>query len=415
MARYVICYPNEADGGTSLLMARLAQYLVESGEVIRVVDFANGAVVRHLRARGLDFEHTLPDPAGQVFAGDETVVTILLHAKFLTSHFRPAPSTRFLFWSTHPHDGMVLLPAFNVMLRFTGRRRAIAMRAVHPSYSGRVARFLDLASEARGLAYMDSQNWEGNRDVYRLKAPPHFLPVMTEAPSARASWEADRVGSRVFWVGRLSHFKTRPLQSLMRALHEHVKRGGVPVSLDVIGGGNDEASVRHLSERLSFPIRLHGALPIAEIERRLLGDADLLVGHGMSLLEGARLGVPSLLIDGWSFDLPDSEVRVRWLHEDVAGDVGRLIEEGARSSGVPLSQALAAWQRPGAVTDLGAAAFEHWRRTHALDAVGKATVAMLEDNSLTWERIQSTGFHRLDLLGRATQAAKSLYHSRRGR
>ena len=414
MARYVLCYPNEADGGTSLLMARLAQYLVMSGAAVRVVDFANGAIARHLRGCGLKFEHTLP-ATYEVFTDEEIVVTILLHAKHLTSHFRPAPGTRFLFWSTQPNDGMALVPTFNLLLRRPRHQRPNAMRALHPRYRARVARFLETATDLNGLAYMDSLNWETNRDLYNLRSVPHFLPVMTAAAATtRASWGPGAVGSRVVWIGRLAHLKVRPLESLIRALDAHVRAGGSAVSLDVIGGGEQSERVARVARGSSVSVRFHGALSIIDLEARLGEGADLVVGHGMSVLEGARLGIPCLLIDAWEIDVPDAVVRVRWLQNEGQGEVGRVIESPSQLAGVPFAEALASWQRPGALAGLGEAALEHWRRTHTLEAVGQAALAMLEANTLSWKRIQETGFHQLDLVGRATQAAKARYHAWRG-
>ena len=161
-------------------------------------------------------------------------------------------------------------------------------------------------------------------------------------------------------------------------------------------------------------MRFHGALSIIDLEARLREGADLVVGHGMSVLEGARLGIPCLLIDAWEIDVPDAVVRVRWLQNEGQGEVGRVIESPSQLAGVPFSEALASWQRPGALDGLGEAALEHWRRTHTLEAVGQAALAMLEANTLSWTRIQETGFHHLDLVGRATQAAKARYHAWRG-
>jgi hypothetical protein len=47
-----------------------------------------------------------------------------------------------------------------------------------------------------------------------------------------------------------------------------------------------------------LPVTWLGYLEPARLDAELLANADLIYGHGTALLEGAKLGVPSLLVDG---------------------------------------------------------------------------------------------------------------------
>lgn len=110
--------------------------------------------------------------------------------------------------------------------------------------------------------------------------------------------DRDRTGPlRVVALGRLSHQKNHPM--LIRAV------AAVPgATLEIIGGGEDEAALRALIAELGVGDRvtLTGPLPRRDALARAAA-ADLFVqvsryeGHSIALIEAARMGVPIIVSD----------------------------------------------------------------------------------------------------------------------
>lgn len=102
---------------------------------------------------------------------------------------------------------------------------------------------------------------------------------------------------RVVAMGRLSHQKNYPM--LLRAMAE-----APGATLEVLGGGEDEAALRALIAELGIDDRvtLAGLLPRAEALARAAA-ADVFVqvsryeGHSLALIEAARLALPIIVSD----------------------------------------------------------------------------------------------------------------------
>ncbi len=407
--------PSGREGGTTLLLARVAAEFSRRGFPVRIVDFADGRLAAHLSQRGLPFVHTLPDEAGNRFEADELVVLILLHAKLLLRGLRPHPQTRFFFWSTHPQDGFKLLPGANLVRREDDRTRHIGGRLMHPRYWRRVRAFLEEGARRSGVVYMDSQNSMASQRVFSLDEPRTILPVATEDAEAMAPPVPGPL-RRVTWVGRLEHFKTESVLHAMRTLEALGLETGDPVRFDVIGHGAARQLLEAEAARLQHvKVIFHGTRPSADIETHLRHHADLLVGHGMSLLEGARLGLPSLTVDGFLIAVPTERVLARWLHDEPDGEVGRIIEAEAEQTGQPLRALLKTWWAPEARAGLGAAARRHWERTHRVGEIANRALELFEANTFTWARIEATGFSRLDASGRVIERVKQVVSTLRRR
>lgn len=405
--RLVFYGPAKHEGGTTLLLARVAAEFARRGRSVRVVDFAHGALAGHLARRGLPFVHTKPSEGGDRFGPDELVMLTLLHAKLLLRGLTPDPATRFLFWSTHPQDGFKLLPGFNLVRHEDNRFRRWGGRIMHPTYWARVRRFLDEGARRSGVVYMDQQNSLANEQVYALTEPRTVVPVATEWAEPAEPTAAPEGLRRVTWVGRLEHFKVEPLGHLLRSLDALCERQNSRVRFDVIGDGSERTKLEAEARTLRrLETVFHGTLAAEAVEAFLRRESDLVVGHGLSILEGARLGLPSLVVDGSYVHVPDGRFLARWLQDEREGEVGHLLESPREMKGEPLGTLFDAWWSPERRALLGRQARAHWEYTHAVGAVVDRAERVLENNTFTWEAIRATGFDRLDRAGLLLEGLK---------
>src|SRR5205823_7718665 len=102
----------------------------------------------------------------------------------------------------------------------------------------------------------------------------------------------------VAWLGRLSDFKVHILLYTMQRLARWAEHSGVTVDMHVIGDGPDATLIRNSSvDHPRFRRTFTGSLTGRDLQRYLIERVDLLVAMGTSALEGARLGIPTILLD----------------------------------------------------------------------------------------------------------------------
>ena len=137
--------------------------------------------------------------------------------------------------------------------------------------------------------------------------------------------------SRIVYVGRFVGKKG--LDTLLEAC-ARLREAGVPVDARLYGGGEDEASLRALAERLGLDgaVRFEG--PIAN-ERlyETMNEDDVLVVPSRLLPDGERDGIPVVLIEAMAAGVTAVSTRVSGIPE--------LIEPGVNGYLVPPDDAAA--------------------------------------------------------------------------
>lgn len=105
---------------------------------------------------------------------------------------------------------------------------------------------------------------------------------------------------RLVHLGRLSREK-RPDLALLTAAE--LQRRGVPVRLDMVGGGPLHAKLRALAEREDIPVRFHGHVRRRADVAALLAAADVALAtcpvesFGLAVLESLACGTPVVAAD----------------------------------------------------------------------------------------------------------------------
>jgi glycosyltransferase involved in cell wall biosynthesis len=133
----------------------------------------------------------------------------------------------------------------------------------------------------------------------------------------------------IVWVGRVKRYKR--VEHVILAFRE-VKKKIPNARLSVLGDGSHLGYVKNLARRLAVPdVDFLGRVDEAE-KVRLMGESWLIVGTsvvegwGMTMIEGAACGTPSV-----AYDVPGFKDSIR------SGETGILVEDGnigALSAGI---------------------------------------------------------------------------------
>ncbi|GAB3658602.1 glycosyltransferase family 4 protein [Actinocorallia lasiicapitis] len=172
------------------------------------------------------------------------------------------------------------------------------------------------------------------RRELRWSGPVHIVPNGAPEPGEPPADVVRGGEPSLVWVGRLvAHKRVDELVLIVARLRERWPG----VRLHIVGRGEQEQALREQITRLGLDgnVTLHGYLSEAD-KRRVLGGADLHVsasryeGWGLSVIEAAALGVPTVSYDvnGLRDAIRDGETG--WLAvpgEDLADTVARALKD----------------------------------------------------------------------------------------
>lgn len=402
----VIC-PGRVAGGVNLLLARsVAELHRANGYRLALVDFADGALRRLWTEAGVafDFQEYLPGRR-QVLAPTDGVLFSLLLGRLLDRRFELPGRTRLLAWSTAPQDAFKYLPTGFLFNRAGwGTKHRIA-RWLHRAHAARIHDFLTNGSARGGVVFMDAHNHEAAEEVFGAGPTPAIVPVCT-APSGLPPRAVTPSTRKAYWVGRVEDFKTEALLGFIRAVFVRTGRPWFD-EVVVVGDGEDLPRVR--ARCAGLPVVFRGHLLLTELTTELTASAALVAGHGISILEAARLGIPALVVDGTYRPVPAERFRSEWLHRCPAGYVGRI--ETSWPQGRTLAACLQEFQADPVA--LGRAGYERWRAQHTPEVVAHRLHAVLTQGDYTVGDFRASGAAQPGWVGRALDWAKENLGGRR--
>jgi hypothetical protein len=400
----VMFSPGIPAGGTNALFARVAQYWnAVTGGIPTVIDYPDGATATYLNDRGVEF--ILREYKGgrvQHFSRNETLLISLLPARSLGHRLLPHLDTKLLLWSTHPQDAFKWIPTFQAARTWSTRAQRKYASWIHPRYHRTLRAVFETAIEAGGLIAMDEETQSAIVEQFGLACVPTVIPIFTARPELNRQPSRGEM-TRLCWVGRLTDFKLQPVLSVLAEV-ARLSRAGRAIRFDIVGDGAEYGQVADAVKAAGISsIRMHGSIPLSELEKFLAENVDIFIGHGTAILEAAKLGIPSLLLDGFYFPSDAGSVRVKWLYEQDTPGIGRMLSKPSQFRGISLRVAL---ENARDLEMHGWRCKEHWLRFHDPVRGVEALASQLSTTTLTYRTLNSAGMQDFDWLGKLAIGVK---------
>lgn len=377
MKKILLINPGKCAGGSNLLLARTAANLWRRhGYALALVDYADGATREAWMKTGVQHEFS-PYAEGAPIASAEADVLLmnLLSSKAMPARLSLEPNTRFVGWCTAPQDAFKFIPPAYLFNRWGWAAKKAVLTLIYRSHGRRIADMLKEGARRGGVIFMDVHSHAVNEKLFGPGIPKALVPICTGDPilPPRICY---RAGGKAFWVGRVADFKTQSLIAATRAL----LAAGSPIrEVVVIGDGGDIETAQAKLEGL--PVSWRGFVPPSELDRMIHDEADLVFGHATALLEAAKLGIPSLLVDGTYERISDANLKVEWLHRCPPGYVGK-IDRPDFFTGRCVKECLVEFQAD--LAAIGRADFLHWQQHHHPDAVTDMLARVIADGDYSY-------------------------------
>jgi hypothetical protein len=337
-----ICFyfPYHEVSGVPVLFFRMANELAVLNKLIQifVIDYADGAMARNLitnsKIKLLSFED------GVSISPPEDAVLVM--QSILPYSMRPEltilPNTKLIFWNLHPDCLVPSLIPFPYLRSLQNKKielYSLLAKTLYRSLIRNLSEFTEQAIAKKALWFMDQPNLDKTcKYLFKSISDVDFVPVPalgSKLIKSKVLPEKDILNFT--WVGRLCDFKSHILMYTIKKLSSLAFGQKKKIRFSIIGEGPFKREINNLNVYHEwFSIEMLGSLKPDVLDNYLLEHTDVLTGMGTSALEGAKLGIPTILLD-ISYYPVKGDYKFRWLHEsknfDLAHDITQFdLKEG---------------------------------------------------------------------------------------
>lgn len=331
MQKIYFCFPFRGIGGVSILFMRIAEYLAKKNIAqCYLIDYEDGYMAKN-RDSYLTELVVYPVEGKVNIPDDATVVFQSMTPWSIFPNLDIGGKAKVLFWNCHPLNLIPLIPGFrSITLRNASIGRFI-INTILRSFTLRTRRFLSYLIKSNAIVFMDGANLKATRDLLGVKVnKPKFLPIPSESSISDMEKPitlrvANEAVINFLWVGRLVDFKYYPLKRFLIDLSDVITECNYKVTLSVVGAG--EYCERIKSDALlqgNVAVKFVNYIDKKSLDRYILENASVMVAMGTSALEGAKLGIPTLVLD-FSYSEITNKYSYRWVHESIDYNLGELL------------------------------------------------------------------------------------------
>jgi hypothetical protein len=415
-------FPYREVSGVPVLFARMAEYLAgrpPGGPAVSIVDYPDGCMATRLandrRINFVPFHDGLPLEV----PGDTTLVMQSILPYTMRPELRINRAANLIFWTLYPFNLVPTLVPTKWCRDFQAKHEGLN-RLVMTTIGSRLrtqlaATILGLASK-QSLWFMDGTTLSSTTHRLGIDLPnPVYMPVPCTDPLTPPPTRRLRAGNSaltVAWLGRLADFKTPILIHTIEQLAAYARRRRRKVRVLIVGDGPDRSRVLQAIPSGGFvSADCLGVVTGSALEDVLVAETDLLVAMGASALEGAKLGIPTLLLDV-CYGRVARDYRFKWLHEVANHSLGEVL--GPRSS------SLGAHSLEEAIDEIDTNALTLSQRTlryfnenHSMRVVGERFVSHIARASFRVGDFPPRVLQKT-VLRRAYELARAAYRKARG-
>jgi hypothetical protein len=407
-------FPYKEVSGVPVLFRRMAEYLSEkNGVKTFLVDYADGYAAKSLNMKSgvqlITFEDGVP-----VHIPKDTILVLQSVLPYtMRPELRVAPNTRIIFWTLYPLN---LIPTIipidwfrHLQTKYTRYNRVLMATIMRP-LRNQLQRLITAMAEKNSIFFMDGSNLTSTAErLHLIIHDPIFIPVPSDDAPHNCKLMKTPVEGRPLnfcWLGRLADFKIHILIYTIKALSEYALRNKTPIKMHVIGYGPLAEKLQNLdAENDFFQIIMVGTLTGSALDRYLLEQVDVLAAMGTSALEGAKLGVPTILLD-MSYGPVKRDYKFKWIFESKKFSLGEVIDKDSyERHNHSLDRAISKVKED--YRSLSQKTYAYYAAHHSISSVSEKFMAALKKSSFTYgdlrpEILQKSMFRKIYEFVRAT-------------
>lgn len=386
-------FPYYEVSGVPVLFLRMAQFISEKyGIETRIVDYPDGYMARTLREKKSSLVRIIHFYEGQplYIPSDSVLVMQSILPYTMKTELKISKGTRVIFWTLYHLNliqTIIPLPWFReFQSRHLGFHRLFMNTFMYP-LKKRLQYLVGTMVNKKSLFFMDGSTLRYTSERLDIKVnTPVYVPVPCDFIPNNRKLLHTFVNEKIItfcWVGRIADFKTHILIYFIKKLSCYAVKRKISICLRIIGDGSDLKKIKNLnSENDFFNIEYLGIITGQFLDEYLLHNVDVLAAMGTSALEGAKLGVPTILLDA-SYGPITGDYKFKWLFESKEFGLADLLndshfEKNNNSLGKIIEEARSDYSAISNKT------YEYCMRNHSISSVCEKFVNALQEASFCY-------------------------------
>jgi len=381
-------FPYYEVSGVPVLFSNLADYFSKNYQFkISVIDFEEGYMSSSLKGNN-KIEKIIFETSKPLLIDVDIVIMQSILPFAIRPEIKFSTNTRIMFWNLHPDNLIPNLFPFVIVRKYYPNIYRNILSIFWNKKLKLMKEFVMNSIQLNSLLFMDSAN--SNNTKFFLSTEINnsfFLPIACSNGVKREDKINKNVAELNFsWIGRICDFKIHILNYLILKLSEAAKKLKLKVNLHVIGDGP-------LMQKLNSNNYLHkffnviflGTLDKEKVDFYLNSNIDINASMGTSVLESAKLGIPSIVLD-YAFYPINFNYKFRWLHDTKYYDLAHLIKKSDdKSKSYEITDIILEFINDR--KNLSERSYNYYISNHSLEAVAENLKKQIEKSKLTFTGI----------------------------
>jgi len=297
-------------GGMEKIILTLTHEFSKSRKVL-VISKPKSVVLKILSESGASFDWLLPDEEILKTSVSRNDLLIVFYV-FNELKFLKQPNPNMLIWNVYPTSGNP-----NVLKKW------------------RTTMMIKKLMRLNSIVTMDNECNSAFLKQYGIRLSNDYLKIPINVKRNCYKYKTDKKLINITYVGRGDDiWKIKPVKKLIKDLSSVKSNFLIHIftdTADLFKGEFKELSSQNIEVKYYF--QYWGE----KLSEKLIELSDLHYSMGTSMLEGASLGIPTIIADAGMYDFPDS-YKYRWFIDDVDNYAGNFIDGKEFFSGCSINE-----------------------------------------------------------------------------
>ena len=320
--------------------------------------------------------------------------TNLIMQSILPHTIRPelvvSNKTRVLFWTLFHYNFIPDFLPISVLrkIHLNSKFFKILDSKIKKTLYTNLKKLISKLDKKNSIYFMDNSTFTLTSEFLQINnIKPKIIPIcIDKSIKIKTNFNKDNSLIKLCWIGRIEDFKTSILKHSIEQAFLYSLKTKKNIEFSVLGYGNDlDDLISFKKNNDFFKIKFYGKMELDELEQFLMRKVDLLMSMGTSALEGARLGLPTILLDASYFKVP-IDYKFKWVYNSDGSNVAQFIEsEDYFNEGDSFDEILdALFKNP---SSIGYKCRLYVEEHHSPKVVSEKLLSAMERSSFLWEDI----------------------------
>ena len=392
MPKLYFCFPSKKAGGMSLLFMRIAEYLSTTNKAqTYLIDYEDGFMSSN-RDKSLTNFLAYSDENTICVPDDGILILQAMTPWSIYPSLQIGPNVKIVFWNCYPFGLVPILPGVRTLMKSNTMVAALILNTILYGYKRKMRDFTSLLMRLNGIIFQDTAGLEVTQGYLKMQLDgARFLNIPALPADKIKSSSQQRIVSKkiikVTWVGRIVDMKYFILQYTLAKLNKIQRELDLTIVVTIVGQGDflDKLKKDCLDlKNLSFNFIEH--LSPIDLDQFLLDETDILLAMGTSSLEGAKLGIPTLLLDVCYKKIDDGYVYT-WLHERKNAPIGEILnfnnlKKGNMTLKIKINEAITDYEK------ISKRELSHFKKNHSLSSISQSLLIYANESRVTWKILE---------------------------